>query len=222
LEGAALDGALRSVGLRLGRASPPEIPADIELTLVSAARAALPHEYRLLGVVCAWLEVHHARVNVPKLLRALEHAEPSVLERALWSTLARWLGAHDARWRTLERLYQGEPLTLEDAEVTALQLERVGSDPRFAGGTLRVHAKLLRSRREDVDSPAELAARHPGYRRRLEFGASYRADVWVALDQEPAASAAEIARRVGCAYETARSVQGDWRIVRAARQATDA
>jgi hypothetical protein len=46
--------------------------------------------------------------------------------------------------------------------------------------------------------------------------------VWIALDQEPGASAAEIARRVGCAYETARSVQEDWRIVRAAQQATAA
>jgi hypothetical protein len=40
--------------------------------------------------------------------------------------------------------------------------------------------------------------------------------VWAALDQRPDATVAEIARSVGCAYETARSVAEDWRTARAA------
>jgi hypothetical protein len=107
---------------------------------------------------------------------------------------------------------------LDDAEVTALQLRRLGADPRFAGSALRVHQKLLRARASDIDDPVQLASRHHLYRKRVEIGANYRADVWAALDQRPDATAAEIARAVGCAYETARSVADDWRTVRAVSQ----
>jgi hypothetical protein len=103
--------------------------------------------------------------------------------------------------------------------VTQLQLERVGSDPRFERSALRVHAKLLRSRAEDVDDPVQLASRHPVYLKRIQLGANYRADVWAALDAHPHATVAEIARHAACAYETARSVAEDWRIAQAAAAA---
>ena len=42
------------------------------------------------------------------------------------------------------------------------------------------------------------------------------AELWAALDAQPDASAAEVARLVGCAYETTRSVAEDFRTARAA------
>jgi hypothetical protein len=113
-------------------------------------------------------------------------------------------------------LYRGPALALDDEEITELQIKRVGEDPRFAGSALRVHAKLLRSRAADVDDSVQLAGRHRGYLRRLQLGANYRADVWAALDADADATAAEVARRVGCAYETARGVVEDYRVVMAA------
>jgi hypothetical protein len=220
LEPASLDAALRDIGVRLRRAggAAETVEADIERTLVSGARAALPLDFRLLGLLVAWLEVHHKHVNVPKLLR-LARADVRPIARAWWSAVGAWLGRQDARWKALTTLYRGEPLDLDDPEVTVLQLRRVGADARFAGTTLRVAQKLLRARHSDVEDPVLLASRHRLYRKRVEFGANYRADVWAALDGQPDATAAEVARKVGCAYETARAVAEDWHLARAAARA---
>jgi hypothetical protein len=217
IAGDALGAAMRSIGLRVGSAGPiasKAEPADIEVTLASTAASALPQDYRLLGVLMAWLQEHHGRVHVPRLGRIIQRSGAGPLVRAFWAAVGMWLGASDARWRTFERLHRGKPLDLDDSETTTLQLLRLGPDTRFAGSALRVHAKLLRSRPADVDTATQLAARHPLYRKRLELGANYRADVWAALDRDPEATPAQIARRVGCAYETARSVAEDWRTLR--------
>lgn len=213
LHGAALNAAMRALGMRLG-ASASRASKDIELTLVSVAAEALPHDYRVLGVLLAWLEVHQGRVNLPRLLRFVEVLCERSLERAWWAAVGAWQGRVDARWRTLGRVYDGEALSLEDADVTDLQIRRNGEDPRFVGSPLRVHAKLLRSRTADVEPPAVLARHNALYLRRLQLGSNYRADVWAALDETPEATPAEIARRIGCAYETARLVAQDWKLVR--------
>jgi hypothetical protein len=209
-----LNAALRSIGVRIATTQLQE-PGDIEVTLSAAVNAAVPHEYRLLGLIVAWLELHHDRVNVPRLGRIVRRSEVKV--RAFWSAIGKWLGAEDARWRALERIYTGDPVELEAADITALQLKRLGPDPRFNGSALRVHAKLFRSRVADIDTREQLASRHPQYRKRLELGANYRADVWTALERNPTATAAQIARSVGCAYETARSVMEDFHILQRAR-----
>lgn len=211
---AELDDAMRSIGMRIGSGRITEVAADLEVTLVSASVEAMPHDFRLLGVLVAWLEVHHAYVNVPRLKRLVADAAESTTVRAFWSSVGTWLGSKDARFRALESLYRGRRVSLDDPEITALQLERVGPDPRFDGSKLLVHAKLLRSRRADVDEPSVLVQRHPLYRMRVRLGPTYRADVWCALDAAPYASPAEIARRVGCAYETARAVAADFRLDR--------
>ena len=214
LTGDALDAAIRGIGLRLGATNAgANVHADIELTLVSAVEASLPTGYRTLGVVTAWLEVHHAHVNVPRLLRLVDGGELPPVARAYWAAIGAWLGQRDKRWQTLARVYSGPRVTLEDPEITAMQIDRLGEDPRFTGTPLRVHAKLLRSRGADVDTPTQLATRHPGYLRRVQFGANHRADVWTALEVDPEATPAEVARRVGCAYETARSVAQDFHMV---------
>jgi hypothetical protein len=137
--------------------------------------------------------------------------------RAFWSAIGTWLSATDPRWRPLESLHRGRPIALGDPARNAIQLKRVGPDPRFDRSALRVHAKLLRSRAADIDTREELAARHPQYRKRLELGANYRADVWTALEKNPRATPAEIARAVGCAYETARAVTEDFRVLERSR-----
>jgi hypothetical protein len=213
----SLNADLRSIGMRIGSTPASRDPADIESTLVSAVEQALPHDFRLLGVIVGWLEAHHARVNVPRLGRFIKRGMQASTLPAFWEAMGHWLGATDARWRALERLYHGDPLDLDDPEITALQLARVGADPRFEASALRVYAGLLRSRAADVDTIEQLAARHPQYRKRLEFGANYRADVWCALERSPKATPAEIARIVGCAYETARSVAEDFRVLERAR-----
>ena len=218
LQGSELNKALRSVGMRIGAEKASARRADLEVTLASAAEASLPHDYRLLSVLVTWLELHHGRLNVPRLLRTVRTTSNRPLVLAFWASVGTWLGRTDPRFRSLSRLYQGPVLDLDDPEVTALQLQRAGEDPRFRGTRLRVHAKLLRTRPADVDDPVQLAVRHPLYLRRVELGANYRADVWAALDQEPEATPAQIARQVGCAYETARAVAEDWKIAhRAAR-----
>lgn len=215
---ASLDAALRSLGIRVGSTPASREPADIELTLTSAVEEALPRDYRLLAVLVTWLEMHHARVNVPRLGRVVKgNAARSPLVSAFWAAIGHWLGAQDTRWLAMKRLYVGKTLDLDDAEITTMQLQRAGADPRFAGSPLRVHAKLLRSRAADVDTSEQLAARHPLYRKRLELGASYRADVWYALERDPQATPAQIARKVGCSYETARSVAEDFRLVQRSR-----
>jgi hypothetical protein len=218
LVGEALEQAMRGIGMRVGPATSMPASSDIELTLCSVSAAALPSDYRLLGVLVAWLEVHHARVNVPRLKRLIRNEDGPVF-RAWWASIAKWLKRGDARWKALVALYKGKPLFLEDAEIGELQLQRLGSDPRFEKSALRIHAKLLRARTEDVDDPVQLARRHPLYLRRLQLGSNYRADVWAALDQAPHATVADIARSAGCAYETARLVAEDWRTARAAQAA---
>ncbi|MBI5627907.1 MAG: hypothetical protein HY953_03225, partial [Candidatus Rokubacteria bacterium] len=68
---------------------------------------------------------------------------------------------------------------------------------------LRVPANVLRDRSADVLSPAALARRHLAYRWRVIMGATYRADVWAALEAHPALSAAELARRTYASFATA-------------------
>jgi hypothetical protein len=213
----ALNASMRGIGMRVGPVEP--VPADLEVTLVSVAHHALPHDYRTLGVLVAWFDVHQDRVNVPRLLRLVRTFTKAPLEKAWWASIATWLEGQDARWRPMTRIYQGKRLDLDDTVVTELQLRRVGHDSRFEHAPLRVHARLLRSRAADVDDPIQLAARNPLYLRRVQLGASYRADVWAALDDDPTATPAAIARKVGCAYETARSVARDWTTARAAASA---
>ncbi len=216
LRGEALDGAMRTIGMRIGR-TPATAHADIEATLASVAVDALPHDYRLFGVLAAWLERHHAWVNVPRLKRFAKNSSDAPLVRAWWSAVGTWLGRDDPRWHALEPLHTGTPIALEDEELATLRIARVGADPRFEGTALIVDAKLLRSRSADVDTVAQVAARHPVYRKRIEFGPNYRADVWSALDAHPDATPAEVARVVLCAYETARSVAADWHLFHAIR-----
>ena len=86
-------------------------------------------------------------------------------------------------------------------------------DPRFQDCPLRVPARVLRDRQQDVLSPQELAKRHAAYRQRIIMGPTYRADMWALLEGEPALSPAELARRTYGSFATAWQVKRDFELV---------
>jgi hypothetical protein len=169
----------------------------------------------VLSVLTTWLGVHHAHVNADRLVR-LVAAHPAARVRAYWSAIATWLGK-DRRFARLARAYGGAPVEVLPVG-TAFQIKRRGEDERFAASNLRVPRGTLRDR-EDVLSPEALVRRHAGYRNRVLMGPTWRADVWTVLEQAPALSVAEIARRASCSFATAWQTAQDFRLLRTARRA---
>ena len=221
LEGEELDRALRALGFRLGarnsKSDTVRAARCIEQTLVSASDQGLARSnYRLLGVLVAWLEQHKRRVLVPKLRRMLLVRRDQELLLAFWATMARWLEVEDNRWKTISDLYQGPPMDL-DPVGTDIQLRRRGEETRFTLGPLRVYQGLLRPRAADVDPPQKVAAQHPIYRQRVHAGTSYRADAWAALERQPSLSTSGLAQLIGCAYNTAKQVKADWELLASAQ-----
>lgn len=212
LDGPSLDAALVGIGALLAARGMDDAP--IEETLVAASRTGMDDgDLRVLSVVVTWLAAHADRVNADRLVR-LAGAERSDRVRAFWSAAGSWL-AKDRRFARLRPLWTGAPVELLPVG-GEFQIRRRGEDPRFAATALRVPAHALRDRPGDVLEPAELVARHRGYRARVMMGPSYRADMWAALEADPSLSAAELARTVGGSYATAWEVRRDWDVVRRA------
>ncbi|MDD5306951.1 MAG: hypothetical protein PHU25_06470 [Deltaproteobacteria bacterium] len=207
--GDALTHALVGIGINL--ASKPTPGRNIEDTLLAASVEGVDHgDLRLLALLTTWLGVHVPWVNVDRLTRAVvAHESPRV--RVYWSAVARWLHK-DRRFARLARLYRGPRVDLLPVG-TDFQVRRRGEDERFASTCLCVPAGVLRDRKHDVLTPAQLARRHHVYRQRVLMGPSYRADMWAALDAEPSLSAAELARRTYGSFATAWQVKNDYRLL---------
>jgi len=176
---------------------------NIEDTLLHASIAGIDHEdFRVLSVLCTWLDVHSRWINADRLV-AIVSAQESRRVRAFWAAFGRWKGS-DRRFIRLRALHRGPRIDLLGAG-QEFQLRRFGEDPRFAGGPLRVDARMLRDRQADVLMPRELAQRHPAYRWRITIGPSYRADLWAALEADPSLSISALARTayssIGAAWE---------------------
>ncbi len=176
---------------------------NIEDTLLHASVAGVDGEdFRVLAVLCTWLDVHAPRINADRLV-ALASVQRSRRVRAFWAAFAGWK-RNDRRFVRLRRLHRGPPIKLLSAG-QEFQLRRFGEDPRFAGGPLQVDARALRDRPGDVLTPAELARRHPAYRWRVIIGPTYRADLWAALEADPSLSVSALARvsysSIGAAWE---------------------
>jgi len=199
------------VGIGMGFAATPAREANIEDTLLFASLAAIEHhDLRVLAVLVAWFGVHAPRVNADRLTRIVAvQAAPWV--RALWSALARWQG-RDQRFARLAKVYADKRLDLLAAG-TDFQVRRHGEDPRFAGSALRVPANVLRDRAGDVEPPAELARHHHAYRYRVMIGSTYRADMWAALEDDPALSTAALARKTYGSFATAWHVRRDFAVL---------
>lgn len=196
------------VGIGMSFAAPAATDPNIEDTLLFASLEGMEtDDLRVLAVLVTWFGIHPSWVNADRLTRLVEgHSSPRL--RALWSALARWQ-SRDPRWKRLAGLHRGPPLDLLRAG-TDFQIRRHGEDPRFAGSGLRVPANVLRDRPGDVLPPTELARRHRGYRHRVMMGPSYRADMWAALEADPALSAAELARAAYGSFSTAWHVRRDF------------
>jgi len=204
----------RMVGVGMNFAAEPQVDADIESTLVHAsALGMIEGDLRVLSVLTTWLGVHHAHVNVDRLVR-LVSTHPSERVHAYWSAVAAWL-RKDRRFARLGA-YNGPPIDVLPTG-TEFQLKRRGEDDRFVGSKLRVPRGTLRDRPEDVLSSQALVRRHAGYRNRVLMGPAWRADVWTVLEQAPELSITEVARRVACSFATAWQVVQDFRLLREAK-----
>jgi hypothetical protein len=206
LDGDELTHAMVGIGMLF--AADPLPDPHIEDTLVAASVAGMEHDdLRTLGVLVAWLGVHHRHVNVDRLLRAVKALEAARV-CAFWGAVAWWF-RRDPRFARLQRVYDGPTLDLLRTG-TAFQLRRRGEDDRFAGSPMRVPAGVLRDRVADVLSVEELARAHRVYRERLRMGPSYRADMWAELEHRPDLSPAELARATYGSFATAWQVKRDF------------
>jgi hypothetical protein len=202
---AELDAQMAGIGFNF--AVEPNPDADIERTLLAAARLGMEGEdLRVLGVLVLWWQEHHLYVHADRFIQlSLQHRTPRL--DALWSALAQ-LTAQDRRFAKLQALASAEqPVELLPVG-NAFQIERRGADVRFAQSALSVPAGTLRERAGDILSREALVRQHPGYRHRVQFGPTWRADLWTALTRQPMLTTAQAARAVGCAFSTA------WPIVR--------
>jgi hypothetical protein len=197
------------VGIGMMFAAPAAPMPSIEDTLVAASIEGMDHEdLRVLSLLTQWLGAHLPRVNVDRLIRALELSKASPRVQIYWGAIARWHQA-DPRLRKLGRWREGEtPLPLA-GESTEFMVRRRGEDPRFIGGPLQVPAGTLRERASDVMTPEKLAERHRGYYWRVIIGPSYRADMWALHEQNPSLKPAELARRAYGSFATAWQVCRD-------------
>ena len=210
----ALPGALtgQMVGIGMNFGAMPIRDADIEETLLLASEVGMIEgDLRVLTVLVLWLDVHQARVNVDRLVRAVRD-HPEVRVRAFWAAVGGWL-RKDRRFSRLSSIYQGPRLDLLPVG-TDFQIARRGEDERFAETCLQIPAGTLRRREGDIMTPDQLARRHAGYRNRVRMGPTWRADVWTALEAEPDLTAAQAARQVGCAFATAWAVKQDFELIR--------
>jgi len=185
---------------------------NIEDTLLGASVDGMERDdLRVLGLAVAWLDIHHARLNVDRLTRAVPLLTGHRC-RVFWAATADRFIA-DRRWARLARL----PDAMGPADLlrigNSFQMQRRGEDQRFAQTRLRVPAGTLRQRPGEVLEPSALALRHDAYRQRIIMGASYRADAWAVLQENPERSASVVARLSYASFATAWQVKRDFQLV---------
>lgn len=198
-----LTGDMVGIGMMLAARANPE--PNIEDTLLFASLAGMEqHDFRVLSILCTWLDIHSRWINADRLVEIAFAASPRV--RLFWAAFGNWK-RKDRRFSRLAALHKGPRKDLL-TEGQDFQIRRFGEDPRFEGGPLRVDAKLLRDRPLDVLTPSELASAHSSYRWRIIIGPSYRADLWAELERNPLLPVTEVARRsyasIGAAWEASR------------------
>jgi hypothetical protein len=200
---------MAGIGMRF--AAQPSTNPNIENTLLAATVEGIDHQdLRVLSVLAAWIEVHHPWINADRHTRLVSSwKSPQV--RAFWAATATWL-RNDRRFVRMTKLYDGPRVDTLPVG-TDFQVGRKGEDPRYEGTLLRAPAGVLRHRPSDVMTPSQLAQTHSTYRQRVLMGPTYRADMWVTLENEPSLSAAELARRTYGSFATAWQVKHDYEIL---------
>lgn len=209
------------VGIGFCLAGKPNRNANIEDTLVAASLEGLSgKDGRVLSLLVDWLGIHHSRINADRLTRLvldpIHRGDGKFL--IFWSAVFQWISS-DFRFRRLRNFKSLKaPYQFLD-DRTEFLIQKNGEDERFRGTCLRIPAKVLRHRPEDVLSPKELAQTHIMYRYRVMMGPSYRADMWAVLINDPGAKPSEIARMTYGSYPTAHAVKRDFEITKGRRQA---
>lgn len=210
LAGAALDRAMSGIGMRLGAAAEPYLA--IEDVLLFASQLGMEEsDFRVLSVLCTWIDLHGTRINVDRLTRLIESCAEEERTRAFWAAVGQWQH-QDKRFVRLASL-QSPRERFDLFPGTPFQMQRRGEHRWFAGTSLRVAAGTLRDRPRDVASAVELARVHPVYRERLVQGPSYRADMWATLGVDSTLTPTELARRTYGSFATAWDVRRDWDIL---------
>lgn len=211
-----LAGMLTGIGFRLSAVASAD--ANIEDALYFASQAGMDQDdLRVLAMLVTWLECHYPRVNADRMIRLIA-ADVSPRVRAFWAAVGCWL-VRDRRFARMKALHTGPRIPLLRASGGFL-LTRSGEDPRFDGTPLIVPAGTLRSRLSDVLTAEELTSSHRAYRWRVMVGPTYRADMLAYLEQTPALTAAELARRTYGSFATAFGVKRDWELLRRGAEST--
>lgn len=206
-----LDRAMAGIGMRF--AVKPSTVLAIEDVLLFASQLGIEQEdYRVLSVLCQWIEVHAAHINVDRLTRLVTECADHPRTKSFWAAVGQWQ-EQDRRFARLAKLRPKKKRIDLFKTGTDFQIKRRGEHPWFKGTCLRVPAGTLRSRTTDVATPAELAKLHPGYLERVIQGPSYRADMWAALSNDPSLSPTALARATYGSFATAWEVKHDWAIV---------
>ena len=206
LHGDELTASLVGIGMQFAESRAAE--PNIEDALLGASVEGMDHDdLRVLSVLVTWLSIHHPWMNADRMVRATR-VQSSVRVRCFWAAVGCWLH-RDRRLARLVDLYDGSRLPLL-RRGNAFQIQRQGEDERFSAGPLQAPAGVLRNRARDVLTPTELAKRHRSYYYRVLMGPSYRADMWAALEGDPALSAAELARLTYGSFASAWQVRHDW------------
>jgi hypothetical protein len=211
LEGAALDRAMAGVGMSFAVKAEPHLA--IEDVLFFASRLGMEaNDFRVLNVLCKWIDVHGARINVDRLTRLVETCADHERTRAFWAAVGQWKH-RDRRFARLASL-RSEAERIDLFPGTDFQIRRRGAEhPWFVGTCLRVAAGTLRDRASDVATPEQLARLNPVFRERVVQGPSYRADMWATLTLDPSLTPAELARRTYGSFASAWEVRRDWDVV---------
>lgn len=194
----------------------PILHLAIEDVLFAASRLGMEKDdFRVLNVLCKWIDVHAARVNVDRLTRLVEACAEHERTKAFWAAVGQWQRA-DRRFTRLVALRPASD-RIDLFPGTEFQIKRQGGEhPWFVGTCLRVAKGTLRDRASDVATPEQLARRHPVYRERVIQGPSYRADTWAVLQHDPSLTPADLARSTYGSFSTAWEVRRDWDLVQGA------
>ncbi len=200
-------------GIGINVATDRAVDPNIEDTLYWASVDGMIHDdYRTLGLMVLWLDIHLPRVNADRVVRILSHEGVPTRVRAFWKAVGQRFG-QDRRLKRWISLYRGRRVMLP-SHGADFRIQRHGEDGRFKGTALQMPNKLLRQRDGDVWQPKMVARLHRAYRWRVLTGPTYRADMLAELEGDPELSAYELARRTYGSFATAHEVKKDWELTR--------
>lgn len=183
--------------------------ANIENTLVATSIEGMRGDWRVLGLLVDWLDVHVDRVLADRLVHMVLELDSKAFKkvRLFWCAFAQ--RHRDIRFKRLLSLKARFRNDIVD-DLTGFLVQRNGEDERFSRTCLRVPKKLLRHRLEDVMAPEDLAKHHVAYRYRVLIGSTPRADMFACLEDNKAVNAYALAKQCYGSYRTAMVVKRDY------------